>query len=153
MQLEAAQIRREAITQYGTSALNSIFLPTDSMPDFYAIAHVSYSLGDGLPRFSLAANVNSPRIRSYYLRDDVLLDPRLSGSAFLPWSADLRVALSQWIGDRVGLSLFGTFRTLGTNAVAPRSGSGVAPLPGGGLGLSSNPQAPVSVMFEVNVRL
>ncbi|MBL8955742.1 MAG: TonB-dependent receptor [Myxococcaceae bacterium] len=152
-QLNEAQIQREAIRRYGTSALNSVFLPADSMPDFYGIAHVSYSLGTGLPRLSLAANVNSPRMRSYYLRDDVLFDPRLVGGPEYPWTADVRLAISGVVADRVGLSLYGTFRTLGTNAESPRAGAGQGPLPNGTIGPLSNPQAPVSVMAEVNIRL
>ncbi len=153
MELETAQVNREAIRRYGTSALGSIFLPSDSMPDFYAIAHASYSLGEGLPRLSFAVNVNSPRIRSYWINDPVLLDPRLNDNPFLPWTADARLVLSHMIADRVGLALYGTFRTLGTVSEAPRAGSGQGPIPQGGLGLTSNPQAPVSIMAEVNVRL
>ncbi len=152
-QLNEAQIQREAIRRYGTNALGSVFLPADSMPDFYGIAHVSYSFGAGLPRLSLAANVNSPRMRAYYLRDDLLFDPRTQGSPEYPWTADVRLAISGTVADRVGLALYGTFRTLGTNAESPRAGSGVGPQPNGTIGPLSNPQAPVSVMAEVNFRL
>lgn len=152
-QFSQAQIQRDAIRRYGTSALGSVFLPSDSMPDFYATAHVSYALGEGLPRLSLAANVNSPRMRSYYLRNDVLFDPRFAADPMLPWTADVRLAISGTVADRVGLALYGTFRTLGTNAQSPRAGSGEGPQPNGTIGLMSNPQAPVSIMAEVNVRL
>ncbi|MBK7863469.1 MAG: TonB-dependent receptor [Archangiaceae bacterium] len=152
-QLDAAQIRREAIERYGTAALGSLFLPADSMPDFYATAHLSFAPDPSLPRLSVAANVNSPRIRSYYLNDAILLDPRLRQDPWFPWTADVRVALSGTVADRVGLALYGTFRTLGGSSESPRSGNGQGPLPTGGVGLASNPQAPVSLMAEVNVRL
>jgi hypothetical protein len=83
----------------------------------------------------------------------VVTDPRLAESPVFPWSADVRLVLSHTFSDRVGLALFGTFRTLSTVPETPRVGTGESPLPQGGIGLASNPQAPVSVMAELNVRL
>jgi outer membrane cobalamin receptor len=152
-QLAAQQLNRDAIVRYGTTALGSTFLPTDMMPDFYATAHLSWSLGERLPRLSAAATVSSERIRSYYVNNALLNDPRFADSVVLPWSAQARLVISQAVGERVGLALFGTFRTLSTVPEPPRVGKGEAPVPPDRLGNASNPQAPVSVMAELNVRL
>ncbi|MBK7860254.1 MAG: TonB-dependent receptor [Archangiaceae bacterium] len=151
-QLSDVQISREAVQRFGATALGSTFLPADSMPNFYATGHLSWALGPRLPRLSAAVSISSPRMRSAYV-DAFASDPRLSQSPLSPWSADVRLAASHAVTDRVGLALFGTFRTYASVAEAPRVGNGESPLPRGGIGIASNPQAPVSVMAEVNVRL
>ena len=135
------------------SSFGRWFIPTDGMPDAYAAAHVSYSLGERLPRFSLATHVDSPRLRTNYASTPRLLDPRNVDGPELPWSVAVRGAVEQAVGERVGVRLVVTAQSLSTEAADNRIGDLVAPSPRGGLGMSSNPVAPLSAMLEVNFRL
>jgi hypothetical protein len=151
-QLAALGVQRAAVDRYGVSALGSLFLPADAMPDFYSTGHVSYALGGGLPRVSLAATVSSPRPQAGWSNDDNLLDPRFLPGPFLPWTLDTRAALESDDGGRFGWRLVVTARTLGTVADSPRIGDGVSPVPGGGLGRTYNPVPQLSAMVEAHVR-
>jgi outer membrane receptor for ferrienterochelin and colicins len=151
--LQMQRIDRDALTRYGSVALGSVFLQPEGSPDFYATGHVSYSLGEELPRISIAANIQSPRPRSAYLYDPITLDPRSFTSAFVPWTLDLRTALEHQLTPRVGLRLIVTVRTFATNATSPRIGTETQPYPGGSVGSSANPVAPASAMLEANFRL
>lgn len=153
-QLAQARVDRTVASRYGVSAFNSTFLPVGGMPDFYATGHVSYSFGDMLPRLSVAANLNSPRLRTGYTSDSAMTDPRNADGPQVPWSIDVRGAIEQRLGERVGVRLIGTFRSLPTVASGPRVGDTTGPVPyARPVGVTSNPQAPVAVMAEVSVRL
>ncbi len=150
-QLKDARISRAALDQYSRTAFGSVFLPADGMPDFYATARVSFA-AEGLPRLSVAANLNSPRLRVNYAGDPVMLDPRNRDGPLLPWSVDLRGALESQVTERVGIRFTVTARSLATVPSSVRVGDANAPLPSGGLGTSTNPVAPISAMGELNVR-
>ncbi len=152
-ELSDARISRGALTRFGSSAFNSVFLPADGMPDFYATGRVSFAWGEGLPRLSVAANLNSPRIKVNYAGDLALLDPRNVEGPLLPWSIDVRGAVEQKVNDRVGLRLVVTGRSLNTVPTSVRIGDSVGPVPTGGVGASTNPVAPISAMAEVALRL
>jgi outer membrane cobalamin receptor len=152
-QLADMRVQRAAIDRYGWKALGAVYLPSGGMPDFYATAHLSWLLGEGLPRLSVAANLNSPRFRVGAEGDAVMLDPRNLAGATLPWTVDVRGALEVPASERVGLRLVATWRSLANVANTPRVGEGNAPAPGGGVGASTNPVAPLSVMAEVSMRL
>ncbi len=151
-QLSDIRLYREAVDRYGQSMFGSVLIPVGGMPDFYATGHVSYGFGEGLPRVSVAANINSPRLQVGVEYDQLKLDPRHADGPVIPWSVDLRGAVEAPVSERVGLRLVGSWR----NAVVPeavRVGDGNGPLSGGRVGSSSNPVAPVSLMLEGSVRL
>ncbi len=152
-ELADIRVRREALDQFGWSALGTVFLPADGMPDFYAPAHVSWSLGENLPRLSVAVSVSSPRMRAGYANDDTMLDLRNVDGPRLPWSVDVRGAAELQVGERVGLRLTVSGRSLPTVANPPRVGDTTGPDPRGGLGVVSSPSAPISAMCEVSLRL
>lgn len=152
-QLADMRLERSAIDRYGWKALGAVYLPSGGMPDFYATAHLSWLLGEGLPRLSVAANLNSPRFRVGAEGDATMLDPRNVVGAVFPWTVDVRAAVEVPATERLGLRLVGTWRSLANVANTPRVGEGNAPAPGGGVGASSNPVAPLSVMAEVSMRL
>ncbi len=147
------RLNRAALDRYGTKAFDSVLLPVDGMPEFYATGHISMSWGEGLPRVSVAANHNSPRMRVNYASDVTLIDPRNVEGPLLPWTIDVRGAIEQQVSSHVGLRLTVTGRSLGTVADDPRIGDSTAPSPNGGVGTSTNPVAPVSAMAEISVRL
>src|SRR5439155_22663365 len=115
--------------------------------------HASWSFGEGQPRVSAAASVNSPRLRVGYSNDDTLLDARNVDGPLLPWSVDLRGSVEQTLRNNLGLRLVVTGRTLSTTANSPRIGYGVGPLPNGSVGTIVNPVAPLCGMGEVSVPL
>lgn len=152
-QLAEARLRRNAVDRYGWRAFNNIFIPADAMPDAYGTAHVSLSLGEGLPRLSLAGHVNSPRPIGNYSTNAALVDPRNVDGPILPWSVDVRGAVEVPVSDRVGFRLTMTGRSIATVASPPRIGDLTAPVPQGGIGTINNPASPLSAMAEVSVRL
>lgn len=152
-QLKDQRLNRTALDRYGSSSFGSVFLPADGMPDFYATGRASLSLGAGLPRLSVAANLNSPRMRVNYASDVFLLDARNREGPLLPWSIDVRGALEAQPTERVGIRFTLTGRSLATVPTSVRVGDATAPLPSGGVGTSTNPVAPVSAMVELNVRM
>ncbi|MHB8876184.1 MAG: TonB-dependent receptor plug domain-containing protein [Myxococcaceae bacterium] len=152
-QLGDLRLAREAVDRFGAKAFGSVFLPAEGMPDFYAVGHLSIDLGANLPRLSLAANLNSPRLRFGYPWDGALVDPRNVEGPMLPWSVDVRGAVEQRLSESLGVRLVMTARSLATVASSPRVGDGNGPAPSGGMGTASNPVAPVSAMLEANVRL
>ena len=152
-QLLDQRISRTALNRFGSSAFNSVFLPADGMPDFYATGHVSLTWGERLPRVSVAANLNSERMRINYGSETNLLDARNLEGPLLPWSIDVRAAVEQQVSERVGLRFTVTARSLATVASSTRVGSSTAPIPSGGVGTSTNPVAPVSAMAEISLRL
>ncbi len=152
-QLRDQRIDRTALDRYGSKAFDSVFLPADAMPDFYATGHVSLGMGEGRPRVSVAANLNSPRMRVNYASEATLLDLRNLDGPTLPWSIDVRAAIEHQVAPRVGMRITVTGRSLGTVPTSVRIGDSSAPLPTGGVGASTNPVAPLSAMLEANVRL
>ena len=62
-QLSDIRLYRQAVDRYGQSMFGSVLLPVGGMPDFYATGHVSYGFGEVLPRLSVAATINSPRLQ------------------------------------------------------------------------------------------
>ncbi len=152
-QLADARINRAALSRYGSTAFSSVFLPADGMPDFYATGRLSYSFGEARPRLSVAANLNSPRMRVNYAGEIFLLDARNLDGPLLPWSIDVRGAAETRLTERIGVRLTFTARSLGTVPTSVRVGDSTAPLPSGGIGASTNPVAPLSAMAELNVRL
>lgn len=152
-QLQDLRVRREAVDRYTTRALGAVLAPVGGMPDFYATGHASVSLGERLPRLSLAAHLCSPRPQVEYLNDYMLLDPRNATGPWLPWSVDVRGAVEQAFSSRFTARLVVSGRSLTTVASSPRVGLSSAPLPGGGIGQSTNPVAPLSAMLQLDVRL
>jgi outer membrane receptor for ferrienterochelin and colicins len=152
-ELADARVNRETLDRYGWQAMGAVFIPVDGMPDFYGTGHLSWSLGENLPRLSVAANLNSPRLRIGYANNGDLLDLRNADGASVPWTIDVRGAAEMRASDRVGLRLVVTGRSLATVANPPRVGDGTGPIPLGGIGVTRNPVAPLSAMAEVSVRL
>lgn len=152
-QLDDARVSRIAIDRYGQKLFGRWFLPAEAMPDGYATAHVSTSLGDKLPRLSVATHVESPRLRTNYQNTSRLLDERNVDGPELPWTLDVRAAVEQELSDRLALRLIGTARTVGTAPADNRIGDLTAISPRGGVGSSSNPIAPLSAMLELDFRL
>ncbi len=151
-ELKDMRLSRAALDGYSSTEFGSVFLPNEGMPDFYATGHLSLSLGANLPRLSLAANLNSPRLRMSWAGSSVALDPRFAPGPFLPWSVDARAAVESDDAQRVGWRLVFTGRSLPTGASPPRIGAGYAPLPEGGIGAVYNPIARFSAMAEINAR-
>lgn len=152
-QLASVRIDRNAISRFGSSAIGSVFLPADGMPDFYANGHVSYTHTPQSPRFSVAATVNSERMRQNYASETYLIDPRNLEGPLLPWSVDVRGAVETHLTDFVDFRVTVTARSLATTPTGPRIGDASAPLPRGGIGASTNPVAPLSAMAELGLKL
>jgi outer membrane receptor protein involved in Fe transport len=152
-QLNQDRLNRTSIVRYGTNAFGQVLMPVEQNPDFYATGHVSYSLGEDLPRVSVAANLNSPRPRSSYINNADAIDPRNLSSGWMPWTLDLRTAIEHQLNSRIGLRLIVTARTNAGNPSSPRVGTDTEPYPQGGIGAAANPVAPASAMLELNVRL
>ncbi|MFL5319298.1 MAG: TonB-dependent receptor plug domain-containing protein [Myxococcaceae bacterium] len=152
-ELSDLRVQREAINRYGWHAFGYTFLPADAMPDAYGTGHISVSLGEALPRLSVAAQLSSPRTRGNWANNGTLLDPRNVDGPWLPWSVDARAAVEQQLSDRVGLRFTFTARSIATVASPTRVGDLTGPVPEGGIGTIRDPVAPLSAMAEVNVRL
>jgi len=151
-QLKEQRLLRSAIQQFGTPTFGSVFVPAEGMPDFYGTGHISIGAPGGGARVSLAAQLNSPRMRVGWLNDETMIDPRNVDGAVMPWSVDVRAAVEGQLSERVGWRLVLSARSLSTVADSPRVGDSVGPVPTGGVGVTSNPQAPVSGMLELGAR-
>lgn len=152
-QLEELNLERAGLVRYGLRRFGQLMLPADGNPDFYATGHISVPLEPESLRLSLAVHLDSPRPFNGYLTDPVALDERHVHGSWLPWSVDVRGGFELKAADPVDLRFLVTGRSLPLTAGLPRVGDANQPLPGGGIGHSPSPVAPLSAMAEVSVRL
>ncbi|MBK7861010.1 MAG: TonB-dependent receptor [Archangiaceae bacterium] len=149
-ELATLKVLQSSLDTLGRPAFGETLLPVEGGSDFYATAHATWAV-TGWLAVTVAANVNSPRLRYYALTAQPVADL----GAWLPWSLDTRTAVEVQASKHVQLRLIYTGRTFTTGPTFPPQllDNFELPQPNGTLGLHLNPVPNHALMAEVSVHL